>query len=144
MNAPHRLEWVATLDGVAYVNDSKATNVDSVFYALGSFQQPIILIMGGVDKGNDYDQIKGLVGEKVKGMIALGTDNTKLTAYFGDLVPEFYTTQALNDALQKARSWAKPGDVVLLSPACASFDLFKSYIDRGDQFRNEVLNLAKK
>ena len=143
VNAPHRLELVATLDGVAYVNDSKATNVDSVFYALGSFQTPIILIMGGVDKGNDYDQIKDLVGEKVKGMIALGTDTTKLAAYFGEMVPEFYETQALNDALQKARSWAQPGDVVLLSPACASFDLFKSYIDRGDQFRNEVLNLTK-
>lgn len=142
-NAPHRLEMVANLDGVAYVNDSKATNVDSVFYALGSFQQPIILIMGGVDKGNDYDQIKDLVKEKVKGMIALGTDNTKLSNYFGDIVPEFYATQSLNDALQKARSLAQPGDVVLLSPACASFDLFKSYIDRGDQFRNEVLNLAK-
>ncbi len=144
VNAPHRLELVAILDGVTYVNDSKATNVDSVFYALGSFQQPIILIIGGVDKGNDYDQIKDLVKEKVKGMIALGTDSAQLTAYFGEMVPEFYATQALNEALQKARSWAQPGDVVLLSPACASFDLFKSYIDRGDQFRNEVLNLAKK
>ena len=143
VNAPHRLELVATLDGVAYINDSKATNVDSVFYALGSFQQPIILIMGGVDKGNDYDQIKNLVHEKVKGIIALGKDNTKLMTYFGEMVPEFYATQALSDALQKARSWAQAGDVVLLSPACASFDLFKSYIDRGDQFRNEVLNLAK-
>ncbi|MPR33849.1 UDP-N-acetylmuramoyl-L-alanine--D-glutamate ligase [Salmonirosea aquatica] len=142
VNAPHRLELVATLDGVAYVNDSKATNVDSVFYALGSFQEPIILIMGGVDKGNDYDQIAPLVREKVKGMIALGKDNTKLTTYFGEMVPEFYATQSLHDALQKARSWAGPGEVVLLSPACASFDLFKSYVDRGDQFRNEVLNLA--
>ena len=143
VNAPHRLELVATLNGVAYVNDSKATNVDSVFYALGSFQQPIILIMGGVDKGNDYDQIKDLVHEKVKGIIALGKDNTKLEAYFGEMVQEFYATQALNDAVQKARCWAQPGDVVLLSPACASFDLFKSYIDRGDQFKNEVMNLAK-
>jgi UDP-N-acetylmuramoylalanine--D-glutamate ligase len=143
VNAPHRLERVATLVGVEYVNDSKATNVDSVFYALGSFQRPIILILGGIDKGNDYAQIEKLVQQKVKGMIALGIDNTKLTTYFGHIVPEFYATQDLQDALQKARLWAQPGDVVLLSPACASFDLFKSYIDRGNQFRNEVLNLIK-
>ena len=143
VNAPHRLELVATLDGVDYINDSKATNVDSVYYALGSFQRPIILILGGVDKGNDYSQIEPLVREKVKAVIALGTDNTKLQGYFGEIVPDFYATDSLKDALQKARSLAQPDDVVLLSPACASFDLFKSYVDRGDQFRNEVLNLAK-
>lgn len=143
VNAPHRLELVATLDGVDYVNDSKATNVDSVFYALGSFQRPIILILGGVDKGNDYAQIEPLVREKVKAIIALGTDNTKLQTYFGEMVPDFYATNSLKDALQQARSWAQHDDVVLLSPACASFDLFKSYVDRGDQFRSEVLNLAK-
>jgi UDP-N-acetylmuramoylalanine--D-glutamate ligase len=138
VNAPHRLESVATLDGVEYVNDSKATNVDSVFYALGSYDRPIILIAGGVDKGNDYAQIEPLVRAKVKGLIALGTDTAKLTNYFQGQVPAMYATQNLKEALHKAREWAHPGDVVLFSPACASFDLFKNYMDRGDQFRNEV------
>jgi UDP-N-acetylmuramoylalanine--D-glutamate ligase len=137
-NAPHRLESVTTIDGVQYVNDSKATNVDSVFYALGSFDRPIVLIMGGVDKGNEYSQIEPLVKEKVKGMIALGTDNRKLSEYFGQTVPQFYETQSLKEALQVARNWANPGDVVLLSPACASFDLFQNYQDRGDKFKAEV------
>jgi UDP-N-acetylmuramoylalanine--D-glutamate ligase len=143
VNAPHRLESVATIDGVEYVNDSKATNVDSVFYALGSFDRPIVLIAGGVDKGNEYAQIESLVRDKVKGIIALGTDTSKLTAYFEGIVPHMYTTQSLADALHKARSWALPNDVVLLSPACASFDLFRNYMDRGDQFKREVLNLVK-
>ena len=143
VNAPHRLESVATLDGVEYVNDSKATNVDSVFYALGSFDRPIVLIAGGVDKGNDYAQIEPLVRQKVKGIIALGTDTAKLTSYFADMVPRMHATQSLTDALQTARAWTEPNDVVLLSPACASFDLFKNYMDRGDQFRKEVLNLTK-
>ncbi len=143
VNAPHRLESVAILDGVEFVNDSKATNVDSVYYALGSFDRPIVLIAGGVDKGNDYSQIEALVREKVKGIIALGTDTTKLTDYFKDIVPQMYTTQSLPDALQTARSWTQPNDVVLLSPACASFDLFKNYMDRGDQFREKVMNLVK-
>lgn len=143
VNAPHRLESVATLHGVAYVNDSKATNVDSVYYALGSFDRPIVLIAGGVDKGNDYSQIEELVKEKVKGIIALGTDTSKLTNYFEGKVPRLYATQSLSDALQTARSWSQPDDVVLLSPACASFDLFKNYMDRGDQFRDEVLKFVK-
>lgn len=143
VNAPHRLELVTTIDGVRYVNDSKATNVDSVFYALGSFDNPIILIAGGVDKGNDYSQIEPLVRQKVKGLIALGTDTTKLTNYFGGIVPTIYATDSLQDALAMAQSWVEPNDVVLLSPACASFDLFKNYIDRGEQFRSEVMNLVK-
>ena len=138
VNAPHRLESVATIDGVEYVNDSKATNVDSVFYALGSFNRPIILIIGGVDKGNDYSQIEPIVKEKVKGMIALGTDTKKLADYFKETVPQFQETQSLKDALQTAQTWAQPNDVVLLSPACASFDLFKNYQDRGEQFKQEV------
>ena len=137
-NAPHRLESVATIGGVEYVNDSKATNVDSVFYALGSFDRPIILIIGGVDKGNDYSQLEPLVRGKVKGMIALGTDTKKLTSFFGKITPQFHETQSLKEAVQTAQSWAKPGDVILLSPACASFDLFKNYQDRGEQFKEEV------
>ncbi len=138
VNAPHRLESVATIDSVEYVNDSKATNVDSVFYALGSFDRPIVLIIGGVDKGNDYSQIEPLIKEKVKGMIALGTDTKKLADYFKETVPQFHETRSLKDAVQIASRWAQPSDVVLLSPACASFDLFKNYQDRGEQFKQEV------
>jgi len=141
-NAPHRLEQVAVIDEVAYVNDSKATNVDSVFYALGSFSQPIILIAGGVDKGNDYSQIEDLVRQKVKGLIVLGPKYEKLRDYFKDIVPELFITQDIQDAVNQAKVWAAPGDVVLLSPACASFDLFKNYEDRGDQFKAAVHNLT--
>ncbi|WP_373515530.1 UDP-N-acetylmuramoyl-L-alanine--D-glutamate ligase [Persicitalea sp.] len=141
VNAPHRLESVAKLDGVEYINDSKATNVDSVYYALGSFDRPIILIMGGVDKGNDYSQIEPLVRQKVKGMVALGTDTKKLADYFESIVPNFEVTQSLKEAVQTAQSWAKSGDVVMLSPACASFDLFKNYQDRGERFKKEVEEL---
>jgi len=141
-NAPHRLEQVAVLDGVTYVNDSKATNVDSVFYALGSFQQPIVLIAGGVDKGNDYSQIEELVRQKVKALIILTPKFEKLKEYFGEIVPEIYVTQDVQDAVDTARRLSVPGDVVLLSPACASFDLFRNYEDRGDKFRQAVVNLA--
>ncbi len=141
-NAPHRLEKVATIKGVDYVNDSKATNVDSVYYALQSFDSPIILLLGGVDKGNDYDAIKELVTGKVKGVVALGKDNAKLEAYFKDLTPAFFSTDDLDRAIATASEWAVPGDVVLLSPACASFDLFKNYEDRGNRFREATLKLA--
>lgn len=141
-NAPHRLEKVATIRGVEYVNDSKATNVDSVYYALQSFDSPIILLLGGVDKGNDYDAIKELVTSKVKGVIALGKDNIKLETYFKDLTPAFFSTDDLDSAVATASRWATPGDVVLLSPACASFDLFKNYEDRGNRFREATLKLA--
>jgi UDP-N-acetylmuramoylalanine--D-glutamate ligase len=140
-NAPHRLEQVAVLDGVTYVNDSKATNVDSVYYALGSFEQPVILIAGGVDKGNDYSQIEELVRKKVKALIILTPDSAKLQAYFGAIVPQIYITQDVQDAVNQAQKWSVPGDVVLLSPACASFDLFKNYEDRGDRFKQAVKNL---
>ncbi len=142
-NAPHRLEEIAKIDGVTYVNDSKATNVDSVYYALSSFNRPVILILGGVDKGNDYSQIEPLVRGKVKGIIAMGKDNAKLTQTFSGMVPLYKSLDSLKEAVSTARQWAQADDVVLLSPACASFDLFTNYMDRGDQFRNEVLKMKK-
>lgn len=141
INAPHRLEQVAILDGVTYVNDSKATNVDSVFYALGSFEQPIVLIAGGVDKGNDYSQIEELVRKKVKALIILTPDFKKLKEYFGEIVPQIYITEDVQEAVNQAQKWSVPGDIVLLSPACASFDLFKNYEDRGEKFKQAVKNL---
>jgi len=142
-NAPHRLEIVEVIDGVTYVNDSKATNVDSVFYALGSFSQPVILIAGGVDKGNDYSQIEELVRNKVKGLIVLGKDPRKLVSYFSEIVPVIFETESIQEAVNKAGEWAVNQDIVLLSPACASFDLFKNYEDRGDQFKAAVRNLVR-
>ncbi|TAF35675.1 MAG: UDP-N-acetylmuramoyl-L-alanine--D-glutamate ligase [Cytophagales bacterium] len=135
VNAPHRLEQVAIKQGVKYVNDSKATNVDAVFYALQSFKEPIVWIAGGVDKGNQYALIEPLVRKHVKALVCLGKDNKKLLAYFKDLIPLTADTDSLAEAIQKATSFAQDGDVVLLSPACASFDLFKNYEDRGNQFR---------
>lgn len=140
-NAPHRLESCGKKDGVEFINDSKATNVDAVYYALNSYKQPLILIMGGVDKGNEYEVLDPLVKEKVKGLICLGTDNLKLEQHFGAMVPQLFATASLQDAVLKAKEWAIPGDVVLLSPACASFDLFKNYEDRGDQFKKIVKQL---
>jgi UDP-N-acetylmuramoylalanine--D-glutamate ligase len=142
-NAPHRLESVATINGVEFVNDSKATNVDSVVYGLGSYEKSLIWIAGGIDKGNDYNLIKDQVKKKVKVLICLGKDNAKLKTAFGDVVKEIYETQSVTDLVRMALKAAQAGDVVLLSPACASFDLFKNYEDRGDQFRNAVLNLKK-
>lgn len=139
-NAPHRLELVAEIDGVEYVNDSKATNVDSVFYALGSFEKPIVLIMGGVDKGNDYTQIEDLVTKKVKALICLGKDNHKLTDFFENKLDLIIETRSIGEAVKLSKGIASSGDVVLLSPACASFDLFKNYEDRGNQFR-EIVHL---
>ena len=142
VNAAHRLEQVAIIDEVTYVNDSKATNVDSVFYALGSFEKPIILIAGGVDKGNDYSQIEELVRQKVKGLIILTPDSEKLSTYFKDIVSQIYITQDVLQAVKKGQEWASAGDIVLLSPACASFDLFKNYEDRGEKFKEAVRSLA--
>ena len=142
-NAPHRLELIATINGVDFVNDSKATNVDSVVYGLGSYNQPLIWIAGGIDKGNDYNMIKGQVQEKVKVLICLGKDNEKLKKFFGGMVPKIQETQSVSELVRMALKEAQKGDVVLLSPACASFDLFKNYEDRGDQFRKAVLDLKK-
>ena len=140
-NAPHRLESCGKWNGVEFINDSKATNVDAVYYALNSYKQPLILLMGGVDKGNEYDVLDPLVKQKVKGLICLGTDNAKLEAHFGGMVPQLFATNSLENAVSKAKEWATSGDVVLLSPACASFDLFKNYEDRGDQFKDTVNRL---
>ena len=143
INAPHRLESVATIDGVEFVNDSKATNVDSVVYGLGSYTQPLIWIAGGIDKGNDYNLIKEEVSKKVRVLICLGKDNAKLKTFFSGVVGEIKETQTVKELVRMALASAKKGDVVLLSPACASFDLFKNYEDRGDQFREAVLELKK-
>lgn len=140
-NAPHRLELIATINGVDFVNDSKATNVDSVVYALGSYQQPLVWIAGGIDKGNDYNLIKDAVAKKVKTLICLGKDNEKLKSFFGGVVGRVLETQSVKELVRMALEEAKAGDVVLLSPACASFDLFKNYEDRGEQFRRAVMEM---
>ncbi|MEQ9375868.1 MAG: UDP-N-acetylmuramoyl-L-alanine--D-glutamate ligase [Imperialibacter sp.] len=140
-NAPHRLEKVATIDDVLFINDSKATNVDSVYYALEGIEAPIVWIAGGLDKGNDYDRIEALVKDKVKALICLGKDNTKLTDYFTGKVAVIRQTQSVNDAARWGADLSAPGDVVLLSPACASFDLFRNYEDRGEQFKDAVVQL---
>jgi UDP-N-acetylmuramoylalanine--D-glutamate ligase len=142
-NAPHRLESVATINDVEFVNDSKATNVDSVVYGLGSYNGPLIWIAGGIDKGNDYKLVEKQVKEKVRVLICLGKDNEKLKKAFGGVVKEIYETQSVKELAQLALKVSKAGDVVLLSPACASFDLFKNYEDRGNQFREAVLELKK-
>lgn len=142
-NAPHRLEPIATIDGVEFINDSKATNVDSVVYALGSYDKPLIWIAGGIDKGNDYNLIREEVSKKVKTLICLGKDNGKLKSFFSSVVPKVLETQDVRELVRLALESAKAGDVVLLSPACASFDLFKNYGDRGDQFRQAVLQLKE-
>ncbi|MEI9920754.1 MAG: UDP-N-acetylmuramoyl-L-alanine--D-glutamate ligase [Bacteroidota bacterium] len=144
-NAPHRLESVGVINGVEFVNDSKATNVDSVIYGLGSYTKPnsLVWIAGGIDKGNDYNLIKDQVKEKVHTLICLGKDNIKLTEFFSPIVKEIKQTQSVKELVRMALESAKNGDVVLLSPACASFDLFKNYEDRGDQFRAAVLELKK-
>lgn len=138
----HRLEPCGEIKGVQYINDSKATNVDSVFYALGSYNDSIILIMGGVDKGNDYRQIEQLVSQKVKALICMGKDNSKLVEFFGEKVPMIFSVDNMQKAVQLSANLATEGDVVLLSPACASFDLFKNYEDRGRQFKLVVLGLV--
>ena len=137
----HRMEYVATVRGVDFINDSKATNVNSTWYALESSEKPTILILGGVDKGNDYTLIEDLVKEKVKAIICMGTDNSKILEAFSAVVSKMVEVQSAAEAVQSAFSLAAKGDVVLLSPACASFDLFKNYEDRGDQFKQAVKDL---
>ena len=136
----HRMEHVATVRGVEFINDSKATNVNSTWYALESMSRPTILILGGVDKGNDYTLIEELVREKVKAIVCLGIDNSKIHAAFGHIVPVTDTDNAL-DCVKQSFRLAEKGDVVLLSPACSSFDLFKNYEDRGRQFKEAVKEL---
>ncbi|MEG1580713.1 MAG: UDP-N-acetylmuramoyl-L-alanine--D-glutamate ligase [Bacteroidaceae bacterium] len=137
----HRLEKVATVNSVLYINDSKATNVDACFFALESMQTPTVLILGGKDKGNDYNAIKALVKEKCRALVYLGADNTKLHTSFDDLGLPIVDTHSMNDCVAACYRLAKPGDTVLLSPCCASFDLFKNMEDRGDQFKHLVRSL---
>lgn len=139
----HRLEYVDTVDGVKYINDSKATNVNSTWYALESMTQPTVLILGGKDKGNDYTEIQDLVKEKVKAIVCMGKDNEKLMKFFGGMVPEIADTHSLEDAMAACRRFAKEGDAVLLSPCCASFDLFTSYENRGELFKEAVRTMKK-
>ena len=137
----HRLQYVATVKGVRYVNDSKATNVNSCWYALESMSTPTVLILGGTDKGNDYSEIDELVREKCSALIFMGKDNQKLCEHFKALAIPQYSTGSLEEAVQTAYQQAKSGETVLLSPCCASFDLFKNYEDRGEQFMKAVRNL---
>lgn len=137
----HRLEQVLKIGNVKYINDSKATNVNATFYALDSMTSPTVWIVGGVDKGNDYRDLYPLVNEKVKAIICLGVDNAKLMSHFGNMVDVIIETQSMTEAVKIAYKVAEKGDNVLLSPACASFDLFENYEDRGRQFKNAVRNL---
>lgn len=137
----HRLEYVATINGVRYVNDSKATNVNSTWYALESMNTPTVLILGGKDKGNDYTEIESLVGEKVKAIVCMGKDNSKLMDFFRGKVAEIRDTHSIEETVKTCADLAEEGDTVLLSPCCASFDLFSSYEDRGDKFKAEVMKL---
>ncbi|HRX95039.1 MAG TPA: UDP-N-acetylmuramoyl-L-alanine--D-glutamate ligase [Chitinophagaceae bacterium] len=137
----HRMEYVATVRGVEFINDSKATNVNSTWFALESMTKPVVLILGGVDKGNDYSLIADLVKEKVKAIICLGTDNRKIHDAFGKEVNPMVNTSSAEEAVHGAFHFAEKGDVVLLSPACASFDLFTNYEDRGSQFKKAVKEL---
>ena len=139
--APHRLEPVLKIQNISYINDSKATNINSVFYALESMKSSTVWIVGGVDKGNDYEVLLPLVREKVKGIICLGIDNHKLLEVFGPVIDIIVETQSMSEAVKIAHKIAQKDDQVLLSPACASFDLFKNYEDRGDQFKEAVRNL---
>ena len=137
----HRLEKVAKVRGVEYINDSKATNVNSTWYALECMSEPVIWIVGGVDKGNNYDELKDVVGQKVKAIICLGVDNSKIVQAFKDIVPVIEETQSMQQAVKLGYQMGKKGDVVLLSPACASFDLFENYEERGKEFKMNVREL---
>ena len=137
----HRLERFLRVHNIEFINDSKATNINSVWYALESMTKPCILVLGGTDKGNDYSLIEDLVKQKVKAIVCLGLDNKKILAAFKGVVPKIIETKTAKDAVLKSFELAAKGDVVLLSPACASFDLFKNYEDRGTQFKDAVKEL---
>lgn len=137
----HRLEKVLKIQNVQYINDSKATNVNATFFALDSMNTPTVWIVGGVDKGNDYNELMSLVREKVKAVICLGVDNKKIIDAFGNVVDIMLEVNSMSDAVKMAKRIAEKGDTVLLSPACASFDLFENYEDRGNQFKQAVQNL---
>ncbi len=137
----HRLEYVASVRGIEFINDSKATNINSTWYALENAERPVIWICGGQDKGNDYDALLQMVDEKVKAIICLGVDNSQIIEAFSNSCPAIYETQSMEAAVKMSYKLGVKGDTVLLSPACASFDLFKNYEDRGDQFKYHVVNL---
>jgi UDP-N-acetylmuramoylalanine--D-glutamate ligase len=137
----HRLEYVASVRGITFINDSKATNVNSCWYALQSMTTPVVLILGGTDKGNDYSEIESLVSEKVHTLVFLGKDNSKLQAFFAGKVPNIIETESMEEAVKKSYVAANKGEAVLLSPCCASFDLFENYEDRGRKFKEEVRKL---
>lgn len=137
----HRLEPVGHVQGVAFVNDSKATNVDAVWYALQAMTTPVVWIAGGIDKGNDYTLLHSQAADKIKALVCLGLDTQKLEESFRGIIPVIRVTRSMHQAVEMALSLAEEGDTVLLSPACASFDLFRNYEHRGDLFRNEVANL---
>jgi UDP-N-acetylmuramoylalanine--D-glutamate ligase len=140
-NAPHRLEHVARIQGIEFINDSKATNVNATWFALESINTPIIWIAGGVDKGNDYSMLTQLVKDRVRAIVCLGTDNSKIHEAFGNVVDIIVNTASATEAAEVSYHLGKKGDTVLLSPACASFDLFKNYEDRGQQFIDAVKEL---
>ena len=137
----HRMEYVSTVRGVEFINDSKATNVNSTWFALESMQKPVVLILGGIDKGNDYSLMRSLIKEKVKAIVCMGLDNRKIHEAFQNDVPVIVNTGSASEAVKSSFHLADKGDVVLLSPACASFDLFKNYEDRGNQFKQAVRDL---
>ncbi len=143
VNVPHRLEKIAVVDGVRYVNDSKATNINSTYYALRTMTTPYVLIIGGKDKGNDYSEIADLIVSKARALVFLTTDTEKLYQTFQGRVEQIVAVQSMKEAVEASQALAHKGDTVLLSPACASFDLFSSYEDRGNQFRQEVMALNK-
>ncbi|NOX45567.1 MAG: UDP-N-acetylmuramoyl-L-alanine--D-glutamate ligase [Chlorobi bacterium] len=140
-NVAHRLEYVARIHGVEFINDSKATNVNSTWFALESMNTPVIWIAGGIDKGNDYSILKDLVAKKVKAIICVGKDNTKLAEAFGDVLDDIFETTSIDDAVKYSLALGKRDETVLLSPACASFDLFEDYEDRGNRFKKAVSEL---
>ena len=140
-NIEHRMEHVMTVHGIEFINDSKATNINSTWYALECQQKPVVWIVGGVDKGNDYESLRDLVKSKVKAIICLGVDNQRIIEAYSDIVPNIVETKSAMDAVRASYEKGKKGDVVLLSPACASFDLFKNYEDRGWQFKKAVRSL---
>jgi len=140
-NVEHRLEFVANIHGVEFINDSKATNVNSTWWALESLNKPVIWIAGGKDKGNDYSKLFELVRTKVKAIVCLGVDNSRIFQDFSGLVKTITEAGSAGEAVALAYELSKPGDVVLLSPSCASFDLFENFEDRGSQFKKAVRSL---
>lgn len=140
-NVEHKLEFVANVHGIEFINDSKATNINSVWYALESANKPVIWIAGGIDKGNDYSRIMNLVKSKVKAIVCLGLDNSKIINAFEGVVDEIAETQSAVDAVNMAYKLGSDGDQVLFSPGCASFDLFENYEERGRVFKQAVMDL---